>query len=345
MLLWVLCAPVSTAAKVAIETLELSAQPVDTAATYNGVHRLSKWQMASRSQQRSLFSWVLSCYSTITSPAKSTSSSSSQGSSPSAVAPLTSCGFSPRNRGAQKEFKTQAKYDEIKNSNWGDEIYVGIIDYATFCNEGDVPTRKQELAAFLGNISHETTAADAKIVPEKTWGLYWREEADWQKGSTALGYVDQYKNDLYPPAGGQSYHGRGPIQITHNINYGQLSEFFYGDKQILLDDPGKLVPHKPEDGTVAFMSAIWFWMTPQAPKPSCHDVMVGNWVPSAEDIAAGRDKSKFGMTVNIINGGLECDRPTDHRVYDRIDYYKRYIGLMEETAESNCECNAMQYYK
>lgn len=178
----------------------------------------------------------------------------------------------------------------------------------------------------------------------KTWGLYWREEVKWQKGSTELGYVDQYPNALYPPSSGQSYHGRGPIQITHNVNYGQLSEFLYGDKQKLLDNPGILVPNKPEDATVAFMSAIWFWMTPQSPKPSCHDVMAGNWIPDSADIALNRDDSKFGMTVNIINGGLECGIPNDSRVNDRIDFYKRYIEFMGEASEDDCDCNDMGKY-
>lgn len=29
------------------------------------------------------------------------------------------------------------------------------------------------------------------------------------------------------------------------------------------------------DPVIAFKTAIWFWMTPQSPKPSCHDVMLG----------------------------------------------------------------------
>ncbi len=243
--------------------------------------------------------------------------------------------------GVSKEFKTQATYDEAVSN--GSEQFVGTIDYSTFCNEGDASVKKQELAAFFGNISHETTGGGNEE-KRKTWGLYWREEAAWQNGGGGLGYVDQYPNALYPPSGGQSYHGRGPIQITHNVNYGQLSEFLYGDKQVLLDNPGLLVPENPEDATVAFMSAIWFWMTPQAPKPSCHDVMVGNWIPDEADKAANRDKSKFGMTVNIINGGLECGRPTDHRVEDRIGFYKRYIQLLGETPESDCECSSMGYY-
>ncbi|MGM0443367.1 MAG: glycoside hydrolase family 19 protein [Fibrobacterota bacterium] len=231
-------------------------------------------------------------------------------------------------------------YNDYKETN--EEYLVSTIDYGNFCQEGDVATRKQELAAFFGNISHETTGAgvDEK---SKTWGLYWREEVDWQKGSTELGYVDQYPNELYPPTAGQSYHGRGPIQITHNVNYGQLSEFFYGDKQILLDNPDKLVPEKPEDATVAYMSAIWFWMTPQAPKPSCHDVMVGNWVPSAEDKSKNLDESTFGMTVYIINGGLECGNGDgDHRVVDRAEFYKRYARLLSITPEDYCDCGNMK---
>ena len=225
----------------------------------------------------------------------------------------------------------------------GTEVLVQTVDYGAFCAEGDMGTRSQELAAFFGNISHETTGMGEDEMT-KRWGLYWREEVAWQNGSTSLGYVDQYPNALYPPTGGQSYHGRGPIQITHNVNYGQLSEFLYGDKQLLLDNPGLLVPDKPADATVAFMSAIWFWMTPQAPKPSCHDVMAGNWVPDAADIAAKRNVSKFGMTVNIINGGQECGKGLEPRVEDRAGFYKRYIGLMGGAPEADCNCDDMGYY-
>jgi len=30
-----------------------------------------------------------------------------------------------------------------------------------------------------------------------------------------------------------------------------------------------------KDASVAFRTALWFWMTPQNPKPACHDVMSG----------------------------------------------------------------------
>jgi len=43
-------------------------------------------------------------------------------------------------------------------------------------------------------------------------------------------------------------------------------------------------------------------MTPQAPKPSMHDVASGWYVPTDSDLAHGLDFG-FGYTTNIINGG------------------------------------------
>ena len=39
------------------------------------------------------------------------------------------------------------------------------------------------------------------------------------------------------------------------------------------------------------------------PKPSCHDIMVGKWIPSKEIQLKGRLPG-FGVTVNVINGGI-----------------------------------------
>jgi len=45
----------------------------------------------------------------------------------------------------------------------------------------------------------------------------------------------------------------------------------------LLIDPDEVA----DDGFYAFISAMWFWMTPQSPKPSCHDIITGYFVPNA----------------------------------------------------------------
>lgn len=52
-------------------------------------------------------------------------------------------------------------------------------------------------------------------------------------------------------------------------------------------------------------AGIWFYMTPQDPKPSMHDVMTGWFIPNDKDKAANVTAT-FGTTTNIINGGFEC---------------------------------------
>lgn len=46
-------------------------------------------------------------------------------------------------------------------------------------------------------------------------------------------------------------------------------------------------------------------MTPQAPKPSMHEIATYLYVPSEFDVTQGLG-SVFGATTMVINGGLEC---------------------------------------
>ncbi|OMP79933.1 hypothetical protein BW716_06860 [[Flexibacter] sp. ATCC 35208] len=226
-------------------------------------------------------------------------------------------------------------------------IITTTVDYGTFANEGDLTVRRRELMAFLANISQETTGGWATAPGgQYAWGLYFREEVGYE-GTTNIGYRDE-TNTEYPPAAGKSYHGRGPIQLSYNYNYGQASEFIFGDKNVLLANPEKVI----EDGAIAFETAIWFWMAEQYPKPCCHDVMIpGKWVPTATQTAAGI-KAGFGATVNIINGGVECGGGTEKaQVVGRIGHYTRYTGLKGVSLEldggnnaSNCGCANMSQF-
>ncbi|MQI27744.1 hypothetical protein EI009_25945, partial [Escherichia coli] len=83
----------------------------------------------------------------------------------------------------------------------------------------------------------------------------------------------------WPCSPGKKYYGRGPIQLTHNYNYGQAGQAIGED---LINNPD-LVSTNP---TVSFKTAIWFWMTPQANKPSSHDVITGRWKPTDADRSA-----------------------------------------------------------
>jgi hypothetical protein len=85
---------------------------------------------------------------------------------------------------------------------------------------------------------------------------------------------------------------------------------------------------------------MWFYMTPQSPKPSMHEVMAGIMEPNSDDKLDGYDNG-FGTTINIINGGLECgsglassyQKKHDNRGSNFAELLN-YFGLPEETDDS-----------
>ncbi|PKV50306.1 putative secreted protein (Por secretion system target) [Aquimarina sp. MAR_2010_214] len=240
--------------------------------------------------------------------------------------------------GVSKVIRTDVDFDAPRNAE--KEIVINEVDYGSFLEEGNLETRKREITAFFANISHETTGGWATAPGGQfSWGLHFREEP------TNASYA--YPDTNYPPTPGKSYKGRGPIQLSYNYNYGPASEFIFGDKQILLDNPEKVI----EDAALAFQTAIWFWMTPQYPKPSAHDVMVNKWVPNELDKTKNRVPG-LGMTVNIINGGVECGQGTEKpQVLDRIGYYERFTEIYQIGTDmdgvhdlSDCGCKDMSKY-
>ncbi|EEF36642.1 probable inactive chitinase-like protein LaCIC [Ricinus communis] len=196
-------------------------------------------------------------------------------------------------------------------------------DFPGFGTTGDVATRKGEIAAFFGQTSHETTGGwpSAPDGPY-AWGYCFIREQN--PGSYCS------PSSTYPCAPNKQYYGRGPIQLTWNYNYGQCGRAIGVD---LLNNPDLVAT----DPVISFKAAIWFWMTPQSPKPSCHDVITGRWSPSAADRSAGR-LAGYGVLTNIINGALECGRGWDSRVDDRIGFYKRYCDLLGIGYGNNLDC-------
>lgn len=221
---------------------------------------------------------------------------------------------------------TTIRQDEDWNEAWAkakpDSSYV--IDYGKFCIEKDIQTNKKELAAFFAQISHETRHGQDGQYND---GLMFTHELN-----TSLTYVSD--NDEYPAVKGKKYYGRGPMQLSYNGNYGYASDCVFGDKKILLNNPDLV----QTDPVVAFKTAIYFWMTPQTNKPSAHDVMTGKWQPTAADRAKGRIPG-FGMTTNIINGEVECNKGDNMQsMNDRIGFYKHFLKLLG-TADNNCACS------
>ena len=99
----------------------------------------------------------------------------------------------------------------------------------------------------------------------------------------------------------KKYFGRGAKQLSYNFNYGQFSQAMFGDRRLLLDYPDFVA-----DTWLNLASATWFYTTPQPPKPSMLHVIDSTWVPNQEDKRNGISPG-FGATINIINGGLECN--------------------------------------
>ncbi len=182
-----------------------------------------------------------------------------------------------------------------------DSLLTATENYPNFCNEGSDREDKREAAAFLANIAHET--GSLKYIEEQN-------TANWPH------YCDP-ANNTYPCVQGKTYHGRGPIQLSWNFNYGACGKAIGKD---LLNNP-ELVS---TDSTISFITALWFWMTPQSPKPSCHNA-IGN--------------SGFGMTINIINGDIECGKgQVTPQAQHRIQLYKQFTSELGVTPGENLSC-------
>ncbi|KAI6697660.1 hypothetical protein NL676_017779 [Syzygium grande] len=197
--------------------------------------------------------------------------------------------------------------------------------FPKFGRTGSVSMRNREIAAFLAQVSHETTGGWA-TAPDGpyAWGLCFKEEVSPQSD-----YCDP-SNKEWPCYPGKSYKGRGPIQLSWNFNYGPAGKALGFDG---LRNPETV----SNNSLVAFKTALWFWTTERKPKPSCHAVMVGKYRPSKADLTANRTAG-FGLVTNIINGGLECGIPSDARVNNRVGFFQRYAKLFGVDTGPNLDC-------
>ena len=219
-----------------------------------------------------------------------------------------------------------------------DALISAAATFPLFTGEGDSTLRRRELAAFFAEIAHETTNGGLGSPGGSfAWGLYYTEELGCGDGHCRQ--YDSSDGSPYKAVPGKTYYGRGPIQLSYPYNYGQAGAEL---KLPLLAHP-ELVSH---DGIVAFRTALWFWMRADDGIPSCHAVMTGKWQPDAEDLRLGR-RPGFGMTINIINGNIECraHSPAASREREnRIGHYRYFAGLLHIPVETDCDCAGMTPY-
>jgi len=240
-----------------------------------------------------------------------------------------------------------------------EEFLTAISKFPAFCGEkgthGHAATLtadevcQKEISTLFAHFSKETgfNTAGATVPAgypgagqkvDEAWrqALYFIREKDCG-GSGCDYFSSDYGNDVsYPrPDSTTQYFGRGAFQLSWNYNYGRYSNVQFGDSSVLLNDPDRVA----RDGWLAIASAIWFYQTPQAPKPSMHDIVTGFWQPNASDASAGFEAG-FGATINVINGGLECGAQS-WAENARSGYYRglmNYFGVsLDSTEVDDCQ--------
>ncbi|WP_310384256.1 chitinase [Roseateles sp.] len=195
---------------------------------------------------------------------------------------------------------TQAQFELLFPQRISFYSYDGFVQavrsFPEFAGSGTPTQRRQEMAAFLANIAHESD--ELKAVRE----------------------YNQSNHDKYCSleagqscAPGQQYYGRGPIQLSWNYQY------LAAGRAIGLDlwaDPDRVA----RDPKVAWQTALWYWMNQNGP---------GSMTPHRAMVSG----AGFGETIRSINGALECGQPADSyagkQVARRIDFYQRAAAKFE----------------
>jgi predicted chitinase len=201
---------------------------------------------------------------------------------------------------------SEAQFNQIfpsRNSFYSYSGLTAALDaYPGFANTGDDTVKKQEAAAFLANVNHETGGL-VYIVEQNTANYPHYCDAGQPYGC---------------PAGQAAYYGRGPIQLSWNFNYKAAGDNLGID---LLNNPYLV----EQDSAVAWKTGLWYWNTQTGPGTMTpHDAMV--------------NQRGFGETIRSINGSIECNGGNPAQVQSRIDKYTQITGILGVPAGDNLSC-------
>lgn len=205
---------------------------------------------------------------------------------------------------------------------------------ATYTDEqrSDAVCRKT-LATMFAHFAQETGAHESwRPEEEYRQALFHVREMGWAEGArngyngecASQGWISEtWPCGTYDDGAFRSYFGRGAKQLSYNYNYGPFSEAMFGDVRQLLDAPERVA-----DTWLNLASATFFFSYPQPPKPSMLHVIDGTWQPNESDLAAGLVPG-FGVTTQIINGGVECGGKEEHlQSANRITYYRAFAAAL-----------------
>ncbi|MFJ3904426.1 glycoside hydrolase family 19 protein [Streptomyces sp. NPDC090025] len=181
-------------------------------------------------------------------------------------------------------------------------LTAALSAYPGFANTGSDTVKKQEAAAFLANVSHETGGL-VYIVEQNTANYPHYCDATQPYGC---------------PAGQSAYYGRGPIQLSWNFNYKAAGDALGIN---LLADPYRV----ERDAAVAWKTGLWYWNTQNGPGTmTSHNAMVNG---------AG-----FGETIRSINGSLECNGGNPGQVQSRVTKYQQFAQVLGVPTGANLYC-------
>ena len=254
----------------------------------------------------------------------------------------------------------EAAFDEVFPLRAPEYTYRGFLQavakFPAFCGDyadgrdAEAICRKS-LATMFAHFVQETGAHDPHS-PVEAWrqGLYWVREMGWDE-SMRGGYNAECDPSIWQgqtwPCGRfdngdfKSYFGRGAKQLSYNYNYGPFSEAMFGTVRTLLDHPEQVA-----DTWLNLASAVFFFVYPQPPKPAMLHVIDGAWQPNDLDVQSGLSPG-FGVTTQIINGGVECGGGVEHaQSQNRIAYYRRlapYLSVPIPDDEA-LGCQGMQAF-
>ncbi|KAI8323902.1 lysozyme-like protein [Martensiomyces pterosporus] len=157
----------------------------------------------------------------------------------------------------------------------------------------------REAAMFLSNILWESDGLQAK----EEYAC--QDMPDW--------CAQNYKTP--EDVAGQTYWGRGYIQLTWHYNYLDASKGLFGDDRL-----AKNTAQVSSNEDLAWNVSFWFWK---------------DRVRSDPGVPAGN----FGASINKINGGLECRGAAQDKAKKRYAMYKVVLPIFapgETPKESGC---------
>ncbi|GAA1601472.1 glycoside hydrolase family 19 protein [Catellatospora bangladeshensis] len=201
---------------------------------------------------------------------------------------------------------TEAQFNQMFPGRNSFYTYSGLVAalsaYPAFAKSGSATVQRQEAAAFLANVHHETGGL-VYIVEQNTANYPHYCDASQSYGC---------------PAGQAAYYGRGPIQLSWNFNYNAAGNAL---GLPLLTNPWLV----QTDAAVAWKTGIWYWMTQNGPGTMTpHNAMVNG---------AG-----FGETIRSINGSIECNGGNPAQVQSRVTKYQQFVGILGVPAGNNLYC-------